>query len=42
MVVAHTTKGKVVSFMENKVLWHYATPNSEELKEALNELGDWN
>ena len=25
-VIAHTTKGKGVSFMENKVHWHYAPP----------------
>ena len=25
-IIAHTTKGKGVSFMENQVLWHYRTP----------------
>ena len=26
-IIANTTKGKRVSFMENKVLWHYRSPN---------------
>lgn len=38
LVLAHTTKGKGVSFMENDNLWHYRTPNADELKEALLEL----
>lgn len=37
-VIAHTVKGKGVSFMENKLLWHYRAPNEEELQQALNEL----
>ena len=38
ILIAETTKGKGVSFMENQVLWHYRSPNSEELKKALEEL----
>lgn len=38
-VIAHTTKGKGVSFMENSVLWHYRTARGEELRAALRELG---
>jgi transketolase len=38
-VVAHTVKGKGVSFMENKLLWHYRTPDSRETARALAELG---
>jgi transketolase len=38
-VIAHTTKGKGVSFMENRVLWHYRTPRGAELEAALMELG---
>ena len=38
-VIAHTTKGKGVSFMENSVLWHYRSPQGDELKAALRELG---
>ncbi len=37
-IVAHTIKGKGVSFMENKVEWHYKHPNDEELQLALSEL----
>lgn len=39
-LIAHTTKGKGVSFMENHNLWHYRSPDSSELKAALKELGD--
>lgn len=38
VVVAHTVKGKGVSFMENKVEWHYKNPNDEQLAQALKEL----
>jgi|YNPNPStandDraft_1061719.scaffolds.fasta_scaffold40975_2 transketolase len=37
-VIAHTVKGKGVSFMENKLLWHYRSPQGEELERALAEL----
>lgn len=37
-LIAHTTKGKGVSFMENKVEWHYKSPNIEQLFLALEEL----
>jgi transketolase len=37
-VIAHTTKGKGVSFMENSVLWHYRSPQGEEFENALKEL----
>ena len=36
--IAHTTKGKGVSFMENAVLWHYRTARGEEFAAALAEL----
>jgi transketolase len=39
-LVAHTVKGKGVSFMENRVEWHYKSPSSEELEAALMELAD--
>ncbi len=39
-ILAHTTKGKGVSFMENQVSWHGRAPSAEELKVALKELGD--
>jgi transketolase len=38
-VLAHTIKGKGVSFMENSVLWHYRTARGAELAAALAELG---
>lgn len=37
-VIAHTVKGKGVSFMERQVLWHYRTPRGAELEAALREL----
>ena len=37
-IIAHTVKGKGVSFMERSVLWHYRTPRGSEYDEALNEL----
>tara|TARA_R100001377_G_scaffold83047_1_gene64041 strand:- start:88 stop:891 length:804 start_codon:yes stop_codon:yes gene_type:complete len=39
VLIAHTIKGKGVSFMENKVEWHYRSPSSEQLALALEELG---
>jgi transketolase len=38
VIVAHTIKGKGVSFMENRVEWHYKNPNDEQLALALAEL----
>ncbi len=38
LIVAHTVKGKGVSFMENKIIWHFRLPNQTELKQALEEL----
>jgi transketolase len=38
LLLAHTTKGKGVGFMENKVEWHYRSPNAEQLSQALSEL----
>lgn len=38
MLIAHTIKGKGVSFMENSVLWHYRSPQGDELHQAINEL----
>lgn len=37
-VIAHTIKGRGVSFMEHSVLWHYRTARGEELAAALKEL----
>jgi transketolase len=38
VIIAHTTKGKGVSFMENTVLWHYRCARGEEFEAALKEL----
>jgi transketolase len=38
-IIAHTVKGKGVSFMEDKLLWHYRSPQGEEYQAALTELG---
>jgi transketolase len=38
-VIAHTTKGRGVSFMENSVLWHYRIPAGDEYARAMAELG---
>lgn len=38
-VIAHTVKGKGVSFMENTLTWHYKSPADAELASALDELG---
>lgn len=38
VVIAHTVKGKGVSWMEDKVLWHYRAPSPEELVKALAEV----
>lgn len=37
-IIAHTTKGKGVSFFENNVLWHYRSAQDDEYKQAKSEL----
>jgi transketolase len=37
-IVAHTIKGKGVSYMEGKLLWHYRAPRGEDLEIALREI----
>ncbi len=39
VVIAHTVKGKGVSFMEDTVLWHYRSPQGDEFDAAMEELG---
>ena len=39
-ILAHTVKGKGVSFMENQVGWHGKAPNAEQRQQALQELED--
>lgn len=38
VVIAHTVKGKGVSFCENQLAWHYKSPNDEQLRQALAEI----
>lgn len=38
VIIAHTVKGKGVSFMEDTVDWHYWTPSDEHCAQALSEL----
>ncbi len=38
ILIAHTIKGKGVSFMENCVEWHYRSPSDEQLARALAEI----
>lgn len=39
VIIAHTIKGKGISFMENNILWHYRYPHDgEEYDSALREL----
>lgn len=39
LIIAHTIKGKGVSFMENVPIWHYRMPNQDELLVLMEELG---
>ena len=39
LIIAHTVKGKGISFMENVPIWHYRQPNPDEMKKACDELG---
>lgn len=38
-IIAHTIKGKGVSFMEDQLPWHYKSPNDEQFALARQELG---
>lgn len=40
VVIANTVKGKGISFMENKLEWHFKSPNDEQLKVILEELSE--
>jgi transketolase len=39
IVIAHTVKGKGVSFMEDLLSWHYSSPSDQQLQQALAEIG---
>lgn len=38
VIIAHTTKGKGVSYMENELKWHHGVPNKEQYEQAQQEL----
>lgn len=38
MILAHTTKGKGISFAENQAGWHHKVPNDEEYAQAMKEF----
>lgn len=38
VIIAHTTKGKGVSFMENELKWHHGVPSKEQYEQAMEEL----
>ncbi len=37
-IIANTTKGKGVDFMENQLMWHYRSPSSQLLQQAIDQL----
>ena len=37
-IIAHTIKGKGISFMEDQLAWHYKSPTTEQVETALEEL----
>jgi len=38
LIIAHTIKGKGISFIENNHKWHHGVPNQEEYDKAMTEL----
>jgi len=38
LIIANTTKGSGISFIENEVIWHHKVPNETEFLDALKEL----
>lgn len=40
LVIAHTVKGKGVSFMENQIKWHHGVPKKEQYEQAIKELDE--
>jgi transketolase len=37
-IIAHTIKGKGVTFMENRLSWHYQSPDKNEYKKAKMQI----
>ena len=40
LIIANTTKGAGISFMENQVSWHHKVPSQSEYDLAINELNE--
>ena len=38
VVICRTIKGKGISFMEDKILWHYRSPDETEVKKVFNRV----
>ncbi len=38
VIIANTVKGKGIDFMENKLLWHYKSPDSTQYSEGLKQI----
>lgn len=38
IIIANTIKGKGISFMEDKLEWHYKSPSDQEYEDAIKEL----
>lgn len=40
VVIAHTTKGAGISFIQGRAEWHHRVPKGDEIEQALEELKD--
>ena len=38
LIIAHTVKGKGISYMENVLKWHHGVPSAEQYQQAITEL----
>lgn len=38
LIIAHTIKGKGISYMENNIKWHHGVPDEKQFESALSEL----
>jgi len=38
VIIAHTIKGKGVDYMENKLLWHYKSPDEKQYSDGLKQI----
>ena len=40
LIIAHTIKGKGISYMENELKWHHGVPSAEQYEQAIQELDE--